>query len=51
MPTEFMCPECGNAVLVPNKAAYIIGYDEQLGCNNVGQHDDDKPLVMWEVDE
>lgn len=51
MPTEYTCPGCGSSVLVPNKAADIIDFDEQIGCNNVEEHDDDEPLVMWEEDD
>lgn len=48
MPTEYTCPGCGSGVSVPNKAAKIIGFDEVMGCNNVEEHDDGEPLVMWE---
>lgn len=51
MPTEYVCPGCGASVLVPNVAAAQIARDEQLGCNNVEQHDDNTALVMWPDDE
>lgn len=51
MPTEYTCPGCDSSVLVPNVAAVSIGRDEQIGCNNVEEHDDGDPLVMWPEDD
>lgn len=51
MPTEYECPGCGHTVLVPNTAAVHIGRDEQIGCNNVEEHEDGGPLVMWESED
>lgn len=48
MPTKYVCPGCNVEVLVPNRAAEIISFDEQIGCNNTEEHEDDDPLVMWE---
>lgn len=51
MSTTYKCPGCGAEVLVPNKADAMLGPMEELGCNNIEEHDGDKPLVMWEEDD
>jgi DNA-directed RNA polymerase subunit RPC12/RpoP len=51
MPTKYRCPGCGAEVLVPNKAAAVIGRDEEIGCGNEDEHDNGKALVMWEADQ
>lgn len=51
MTVEYSCPGCDNSVLVPGRAAAIIGRDEELGCNNTDEHETSEPLVMWPEDE
>jgi hypothetical protein len=48
MPTEYKCPSCGSTVLVPNVASKEISRYEEMGCNNIEQHEDNEAIVMWE---